>query len=204
MKPNLVAVNASRLNFYAELPLDSNLVSEIHKISKPDEDGDSVFLDSYSTERHGHRVIAWVISPAENEVNYRISFVYSVEKAGRLSKRAPKLGDLIDILSNLKQIVEFECEGIFQFGRREDTTSVVSLPLRISQSPVIPFDEIRGLRFVKLEGSKIQYSVILDLPPDGTLYQNVGFSHSDEFSKTLADSILNKAADISKKFIIRR
>jgi len=204
MKPNLVAVNALQLKFYAELPLASNLVSEIHKVSKPDQDGDSVFLDSYSTERHGHRVIAWVISPTENEVNYRISFVYGVERAGRPSKRAPKLGDLIDILSNLKQIVEFECEGIFQFRRREDTTSVVSLPLKISQSPIIPFDEIRGLRFVKLEGSKIQYSVILDLTPDGTLYQNVGFSHSDEFSKNLADSILNKAVDISKKFITKR
>jgi len=204
MKPNLVAVKASRLSFYAELPLDGNLVNEVRRVSKPDEDGDSVFLDSYSTERHGHRVIAWVMSPAENEVNYRISFVYSVEKAGRLSKRAPKLGDLINILSNLKQTVEFQCEGFFQFQRREGTTSVVSLPLRISQSPVMPFDEIRGLRLVKLEGSKVQYSVILDLTSDGTLYQNVGFSHSDEFSKTLADSILNKAADISKKFIIRR
>lgn len=204
MKPNLVAVKASRLSFYAELPLDGNLVNEVRRVSKPDEDGDSVFLDSYSTERHGHRVIAWVMSPAENEVNYRISFVYSVEKAGRLSKRAPKLGDLINILSNLKQTVEFQCEGFFQFQRREGTTSVVSLPLRISQSPVMPFDEIRGLRLVKLEGSKVQYSVILDLTSDGTLYQNVGFSHSDEFSKTLADSILNKAADISKRFIIRR
>jgi len=204
MKPNLVAVKASRLSFYAELPLDGNLVNEVRRVSKPDKDGDSVFLDSYSTERHGHRVIAWVMSPAENEVNYRISFVYSVEKAGRLSKRAPKLGDLINILSNLKQTVEFQCEGFFQFQRREGTPSIVSLPLRISQSPVMPFDEIRGLRLVKLEGSKVQYSVILDLTSDGTLYQNVGFSHSDEFSKTLADSILNKAADISKRFIIRR
>lgn len=204
MRLNLVASNASRFSFYAELPLDGNLISEIHRVSKPDEDGDSVFLDSYSIERHGHRVIAWVISPAENEVNYRISFVYSVEKAGRLSKRAPKLGELMGILSNLKQTVEFQCEGFFQFRRGEGTTPVVSLPLRICQSPVMPFDEIRGLRFVKLEGSKIQYSVILDLTPDGTLYQNVGFSHSDEFSKTLADSILNKAVDISKKFIIRR
>ena len=204
MKPNLVAVNASRLNFYAELPLDSNLVSEIHRVSKPDEDGDSVFLDSYSTERHGHRVIAWVISPIENENKFRISFNYNVARFERLPKREPKLGDLIDILLDLKQIVEFECEGIFQFRRREGTTSVVSLPLRISQSPVIPFDEIRGLRLVKLEGSKVQYSVILDLTPDGTLYQNIGFSHPAEFSRTLADSILNKAVDISKKFIIRR
>ncbi len=202
MKPNLVAVNASRLSFYADLPLDNNLVNEVRRVSKPDEDGDSAFLDSYSAERHGHRVIAWVISPAEKENNFRISFSYSVGRFERLPKREPKLGDLIDILSNLKQVVEFQCEGIFQFRRREGTTSVVSLPLRISQSPVMPFDEIRGLRLVKLEGSKVQYSVILDLTPDGTLYQNVAFLHSDEFSRTLADSILNKAVDISKKFII--
>jgi len=204
MKPNLIAVKASRLRFYTELPLDDNLVNKVRKVSKPDKDGDSVFLDSYSIERHGHRVTTWVIPPPENEVNYRIYFAYSVGKAGRLSKRAPKLGDLINILSNLKQVVEFQCEGTFQFRRREGTASVVSLPLRISQSPVMPFDEIRGLRLVKLEGRKVQYSVILDLTPDGTLYQNVGFSHSDEFSKTLATSILNKAVDISRKFIVRR
>ena len=204
MKPNLTAVNASELNFYAELPLDSNLINEIHRLSKPDEDGDSLFLDSYSTERHGHGVVAWVISPkAENENNFRISFTYNVEKLRRLPRGAPKLVALIDILSNLKSKVEFQCAGTFQFRKREAATSVVSLPLRIFQSPGMPFDEICGLHFVKLEGSKTQYSVILDLVPDGTVYQSIRFAHSDEFSGTLADGILNKAVEISKKFIIR-
>lgn len=203
MKPDLVSVNAVNLSFYVELPLNSQLVDEIHKVSKPDEDNDSGFFDSYAVERHGHEAIAWVISPAENEDEFRISFNYTPGKVKQLPKKVPKVGELIDILSNLRQEVTFNCSVTFQFGKREPTSSVVILPIRISRLKALPFDEVRGLRFVKLEGNKILYSVIHDLTSEGALQQNIGFSHSANFTGALADNILHKATDISRKFTTR-
>lgn len=203
MKPDLVSVNVVDLSFYVGLPLNDDLVNAIHEAAPPDEDGDSGFLDSYAVQRRGHRVIAWVISPAESKGDFRISFTYTLGKAERLLKKVPKVGQLIDILSNLKREVAFDCSVTFQFGKREPASSVVVLPLRISRLATIPFDEVRGLRFVKLDGNKILYSVILDLTSEGVLRQNIVFSHSSNFSITLADNILRKATDISRKFVSR-
>lgn len=203
MKPDLASVNAVDLTFYVELPLNGQLVNEIHKVSPPDEDGDSGFIDSYAVQRHGHRAIAWVISPAENKADFRISFNYIPERHERLAKKVPKVGQLIDIVSNLQQEVKFNCSVTFQFSKRERTSPILLLPMRISRSAIIPFDEVRGMRLVKLEDNKILYSVILDLTSEGILQQNIGFPYSANFSGTLADNILHEATDISRKFVSR-
>jgi hypothetical protein len=203
MKPDLVSVNVVNLTFYVELPLSDQLVNDIHEASPPDEDGDSGFFDSYAVQRHGHGAIAWVISPATNESEFRISFNYALAKAERLPKKLPKVEQLIDVLSNIRQEATFNCSVTFQFGKREPASSVVVLPIRISRSATIPFDEVRGIRLVKLEDNKILYSVILDLTSEGALHQNIGFSHSANFSRTLVDDILHKATDISRKFITK-
>lgn len=203
MKPDLVSVNAVALNFSTKLHLNDDVVNAIHKVSPPDEDGDSSFLDSYALRRHGHGVVAWVISPAEDTEDFRISFNYAPTKYKQLPKKVSKVAQLIDILLNLKQKVAFDCSATFQFSRREHISPVVILPIRISRTKTLPFDEVRGLRFVKLEGNKILYSVILDLTPEGALHQNIGFSYPSNFSMTLADNILHEATDISRKFTSR-
>lgn len=201
MKPDLVSANAVSLSFVTKLHLNDDLVNMIHEISPPDEDGDSSFLDSYVQQRHGHGVIAWVISPAENKGDFRASFTYAPARYERRPKKEPKVAQLIDILSNLKQEVAFDCSVTFQFSRREHVSPVFILPIRTSCAKTLPFDEIRGMRFVKLEGNKILYSVILDLTSEGALHQNIGFSYPSNFSMTLTDNILHKAIDISRKFI---
>lgn len=203
MKPDLASVSAVDLTFYVELPLNDQLVNDIQRVSPPDEDGDSGFIDSYAVQRHGHRAIAWVISPAENKTDFRISFNYSLEKYERLAKKLPKVEQLIDIFSNLQQEVTFNCSVSFRFGKRERMSPMFLLPMRISRSATIPFDEVRGMRLVKLEDNKILYSVILDLTSEGTLQQNIGFPYLRNFSRTLADDILHNATDISRKFITK-
>ena len=202
MKTDLVSVGAASLSFSTELYLNDDVVNAIHEVSSPDEDGDSVFFDSYALQGHGHGVIAWVVSLPENKGGFRISFNYTPGKVEQLPKKVPKVAQLIDILSNLKEKVAFDCSATFQFSKRERVLSpVVTLPIRISPAETLPFDEVRGLRFVKLEGNKILYSVILDLTSEGALNQSIGFSHPSNFSTNLADDILRKSTDISRMFV---
>ena len=73
MQPNLKSYYADSLEFSATLPLPSNLVSKIQDASQTDEDGDSVFLDSYKS----HRALAVVIGiNREDTSNFKVRFAY--------------------------------------------------------------------------------------------------------------------------------
>ena len=114
MRPNLIGVRVDRLSFHTELTLDGNLVDDIHRASEPDEEGDSVFLDVYTRKGHRHRASVWAISSTETQGEFHIMFNYAVGEAERLPRGMPGILQLSDILSNIKEPIEFHCQAFFE------------------------------------------------------------------------------------------
>jgi len=199
MQINLKAHNASNLQFSAQIILTADLIAEIHNISEPDSDGDSVFLDSYEN----HRAWAWVYKADEETFQSDIIFNYETKKGGRLSKKLPLIFQLIDILSHTNQQLTFECRASFQFGKKLHMKSIVHLPQKYLEMPDMPFDRIQGMHFVKLDGSNTKYDVFLEAPTQGVIIENIIFNYSSKIDDKLAINIFTEALKVSDSFVIR-
>ena len=199
MQINLKAHNATDLEFSAKITLTADLIAEIHKLSKPDSDGDSPFVDSYEN----HRALAWVLKADEKTFQSNIFFTYETKKGGRLGKKQPRIVQLTDFLSRTNQKLTFECRASFQFGKRSHVKSIIHLPQKYLEMPDMPFDRIQGMHLVKLDGSETRYDVFLEAPTQGVILENVIFKYSSKFDNNLANNILVEALKISDNFVIK-
>lgn len=200
MKPVLKSYHATTLQFHGTLSLTSELVSEIQKTSPPDDEGDSTFFDSYD----GHRAWVWVIGidkrVKEGVRRFRLEFNYEARKARGLGK-LPRIQQLMQILSFVAERISFDCDVGFQFQKRLKPRAIISLPMRYSESPNMPFDRVQGLHLVKLDGSDTRYEVVLEAPTSGIVLEHVYFTYKGIIDESLAGRILTEAATISDKFV---
>jgi hypothetical protein len=199
MQPNLKIRNAASLEFSVTLPLSSDLVSQIRDTSSPDNDGDSVFFDSYK----GHRVIAIVNGIDKDAKEYKVLFVYQARGGGKLPKRLPRIAQLVDILSSIREQLNFECQVLFTFGRNLRRKPIISLPMRYIEAPDMPFDRIQGLHLVKLDNSQTKYEVFLEAPAKGVLIETIVFKHMSMVDESLPDKILTEAESISNRLVLK-
>jgi len=199
MQPKLRSCNAIVLEFSSTIPLSDEQISKIRDVSHPDKDGDSSFFDLYQ----GHRTLAIVREAEEKTQEYKIEFTYVARTARKLSKRTPRISQLVKILCSVKEQLNFECSVVFEFGRKLRPKSIISLPMKYIEAPNMPFDRIQGLHLVKLNGNETKYDVFLEAPSKGILYENVEFNYVSSFDESLPDKILTKAKSISDKIVFR-
>ena len=198
MQPNLKSCHAISLEFSTVVPLSVDLISEIRNSSGPDEDGDSLFFDSY----RNHRALAIVKGiNEESRDKFPVEFTFEARSGGRLPKSMPRTKQLVSILSLLKEQMRFECRVTFVFGRRLKPRPVIPLPIKYIEAPDIPFDRIQGLHLVKTDGSETKYDVFLEAPGRGIIVENVIFRYHSTISESLASNILAEAVSISDKFV---
>jgi len=197
MQPNLKLRNATLLRFSTTLSLSGDLVSKIQDSSHPDKDGDSIFLDSYK----GHRALSVVRGINKDIRDFETEFVYQTARGGRLSKSLPRIEQLINVLSLVKEELNFECLVSFTFGKSLHPRPIISLPMNYIEVPNKPFDEIQGLHLVKLDGGETKYDVFLEAPTQGVLVENIAFKYQSKVDRSLADKILQEGNTISDKFV---
>lgn len=199
MQINLKAHNATELEFSAKITLTADLIAEINRISSPDSDGDSPFFDSYEN----HRALVWLKKADEKTFQSYIEFLYQAKKGGRLSKKLPRISQLIDLLSPISKQLTFECTASFLFSKKLRAKSIVHLPQKYLELPDMPFDRIQGMHLIKLDGSKTKYDVFLESPTQGVIMENVIFKYSSKIDNNLANNILVEAVKISDKFVVK-
>ncbi|GAI65005.1 unnamed protein product [marine sediment metagenome] len=135
MQINIKAHNATDLGFSTNITLTAELIAEILILSKPDSDGDSCFFDSYEN----HRVMAWVGKANEKTFQSNLYFGYETKRGGKLSKKTPRIIQLIDILSRTNQQLTFECRASFQFAKKLRAKPIVHLPQKYIEMPGYAF-----------------------------------------------------------------
>lgn len=203
MRPNLKSYDITELRFSATLTLGDDLIGQIREASPPDESSDSLFLDSYKADGGTHRAWVWVIEQDRKARRFRIEFTYEQARGGRLPKDVPRISKLVDIASSIEEAVDISCHVSFQFGRRRKAKPIIPLPMKLMQSPDMPFDEIDGLHLVKRDGKGTKYDVILGLMGEGVLIETIFFGYRARIQETLVDEIIAEAARISNCFVLK-
>lgn len=198
---NLKAFNLVYLYFSSTITLTDELISQVRKVSKPDDEGDSAFVDSYNIDGMNHRSWGWVIEQDKNKGIYTIRTSYEAKGGGRIGKKAPRVPQLFKILSSIDDVLEFNCRAHFQYLKRTKPKPIVELPLKLVHAPNMPFDRIQGVHLIKLDGNKTKYDVALDILTNGTLIVNISFNYKAQIQETFGDDILREAVEISRLFV---
>jgi len=199
MQPELKQCDAMVLEFSSTVTLSEQQISKIREVARPDKDGDSDFFDSYE----GHRALAIVRGAREEAQRYEIEFVYETRTEKRLSKRLPRIRQLVEVLCLVKEQLNFDCSVAFKFGKNLRPKAIIGLPMKYIEAPNMPFDRIQGLHLVKLDGNKTKYDVFLEAPTQGILFETVEFSYRSPFDESLPDKILTEAKSISDKVVFK-
>lgn len=130
---------------------------------------------------------------------YGIRLVYETEEA---KESMPKLkvetttikpSEAFLQLCNLDTSLLFRC-GCSFFYRRGDEGIQFVLPIKIDDEM---FDEVRGLRFVKLQQDKILLENSVDLIETDLMIQRIKFAHEGKCSVDLPQRLLRQARRIS-------
>jgi len=203
MKPSLKSLNINVLRFRVRLTLPDDLLTRIQQVAPPDDEGDSLFVDSYKIGNFNHRTFVWVMRPRGKSERHDIGFIFEVGRAGKLNKKAARVDSLVEILSSIKTEMDFQCNATFIFKKRQKVRTLIDLPLKISTFSGLPFDYIEGVNFVKRGDGQEQYGVILDRMLDGELFSNVTFNYKTKFRDSLADDIAGEAVRICDSFVLK-
>lgn len=201
-RPNLKIFNLVEVRFNFEAKITDELSKRLEAFPA-DRDGDYVFFDSYKSERIGHIANAVVSLLNKSENGFGFSFLYRLGRGGRLRKDLPRISDLFEVISAIRERVEYDCLLRFQFGRRLKPKTLIDLPLKVTGQENVPFNEIRGVHFVKREKGEVKYDVILDLFDGGGLMNTVLFKHKDKIDESVVGKIIQNGLEISKSFASR-
>jgi len=98
-------------------------------------------------------------------------------------------------LCNVETSFSFRCDCSFLYSRG-DKKEFFPLPIKIDHEL---FDEVRSIRFVKLQNDKILWENSLDLIETDLMVHRIKFVHEGKCSTDLAQKLLKQAKAISQK-----
>ena len=203
--PDLAGVHATRLSF--EIELSNAAVSQLLQrlgVEKADVSG-TTFVSDYSKRRKKHQ--AYAVLGAEHAERVRgfpraILVLYDLAPVAFGPDTRPVV-ELLSALTELDLEAEVECTAGFEYSGA-DWASVVALPWQPLQMPGLPFDEFRGFRAVKKRNGDVLYHVIVDRPTNEEVSHAVSFSYPAKLDMNLPVTLLQRAVDISKLFVMPR
>jgi hypothetical protein len=138
--------------------------------------------------------------PNRTEQKVAVSFIYTTAEAANIPKaiidRNPKALEYFVTLCESDKILLFKCISVFMH-KRDDKDSFFMLPLRLPEQPSSgSYDEIRGIRIVKLKDNKIVVENSFDLIEESTITQTVKFAYEAKFALDLPQTILQESTKL--------
>jgi len=199
---NLKEFNITELDFMFWINLTDDLLKKIQSVATPDEDGDYVFVDSYKIDNVGH-IKGAVVSKSKSEWRYKVQGICEIKKGGRLGKGTVSVSRLFEILSPIEEETLVFSRLKLSFSRRQKYKTIMRLPIKVTNIPKMPYDEIHGIRFVKREGDSNKYEVILDLGTKGALTETIIYQERRKIKESIVEDMIKQGIEISDNFILR-
>ena len=202
MQPHLKQHHITEMHISFTLTLPVNVVSGIRQISPPDEDNDSVFLDTYKIGNARYRAWHWLKEKDRANNIYQIEINYEIGSV-RLRKGIPGTADLLGALFTVDESVGLDCQVSFSFTKRDKVRPIIPLPLKLLESPNMPFDEVAAVILTKQDSEWGDYSVMLGVVESGRLTEMDFFNLQTQIRETLIDEVIERVRSISEKFILK-
>lgn len=207
MELNLSEYNAVSLEIVTKLEIPEKTFNSLKKcylkqknkhFNKP-----IAFGSNYNIKKVDYSVLGIINKIKGKNKNYKLSIIY-FKYSGKKSKaddfELQPLSEMLGCLCDIKNSLTFDVEAIFKYNPKK-FNNIFSFPFKLEDSG--PFDEVRGLRMVKLAESKKLYTVIMDRPDSNKdFYHTVLFSYTGNITEKLPEKILNEAHNISKKGLL--
>jgi hypothetical protein len=199
MQPELKSNNIVSIGFSFTVEIGRMLRSKIKRLSKPGDDGDSPFFDSYP----GHRCMAVVYGMKEKTNRHKVVFNFAARSGGKLPKYFPRVNQLLDILTINKEEITVTCDASFVFKKNTGVKTFIDLPMDCPKAEGISFCKIQGVHLIEKDKNKKQIELYLDSPKSGGYIANIYFTLVSNIDEYMADKVLAEANSIIGKFIIR-
>lgn len=201
---DLARVHADHFCFRAELRLDTPFRQRLLDISVDEEskrEGIAVFATSYIRSRTQHGIWSFVRELGSPSGPHEVSFNYWLKPDELPSSSLPDVLGLVQELEALSDEIEWACHAEFTYAHETFASRWLDLPMKVRQPDIVPFDEIRGYRLVRLSNGDIAYSVIVDRPASEDISHTVTFALLSRLTPALPEEILKQAASISSVLI---
>jgi len=201
---SLKSENVIAFQFDTTLMLNDDVIKRVKELSPPDKSGGSLFEEIQEINTEKYESFASVGRTKKNNGKYEVTIAVTPSRRRQIKERA-SVSQLIEILSTIKEKLDFDCRILLRLRRSKGLNPIINLPLRLSESVDLAFNEIHGIHLVKKNNEgDIIYHVILDTAPKSALRESISFIHSGNFSETIIDEILKEALKISKLFVVRK
>jgi hypothetical protein len=200
MELNLSKYCATSLNIKVSLESDETVVDALKQcypkqaVKKPFKFIE--FGSDYKVARKRHSARGLVEKTGDKK--FQIYLYYASSQLNKLfepSELQP-LDKMLGCLLQIKTKLTFEVDADFKYSGKK-FISRMKLPIKLSDDD--HFDEVRGLRLVKLAEGRKLFTIIIDRPNNEEFYHTVLFSYVGNMSETLPGLILEEAVNISKR-----
>jgi len=207
-RPNLKENNIDSLEFSAKLELGkelNNLIKEKGTLI-----GQAyVFAESYTIARAKHTfTIQFVFSRTfstesrKTVLETEVTFKFLSAPGVKVPKVAFSPNDIIGALNKIEAMHSFRCYLTYEYKRQDKRKFVVALPIKISESPIFPFETIDGISMRgKIEN--IDYSGLVEnMPIQKNTHLLIIFEQNYHFNSYIAEKIINDTNMIVSKLMV--
>lgn len=202
MAPDLASVDAVSLSVMVGVP-QAAVTSLLQSLdSDPARAAEIDYVGNYSRARKRHQAYAHFLPRRGRAVGRHIHLLYDLEPV-KFEEETRNIADLFDAVTRLDVETEARCEAEFRYPD-DHWSSAVKLPWRPLEMEVLPFDEFRGFRAVKLRNGDVLYSIIVDRAANSDIAQSLTFSYPARLDGHLPLAVLRRAVEISRLFVTSR
>ncbi|TKJ29697.1 MAG: hypothetical protein CEE40_07610 [Chloroflexi bacterium B3_Chlor] len=203
---NLARFHATRLSLRTRSEVDIPSFNEMlsdYAIKESDDTSLAVFHTAYSRGNVPHSCLGIIVQlkPSVQEYEFRLTYSTSSPLILFPPPEGTRLvNEMLQTLADIRVEQSFSCRAHFEYPRERYLSKVV-LPATSGPITDLPYTEITGMRFRKLEEGATLYDAIIDHGrPEDVVGHSIGFTYVAEFAPNLAVRILEAGRDISLKF----
>lgn len=158
------------------------------------------FYEEYSRSGTLHSILLRFVRREKQKNKYGLRLVYETEETEQVSSilrsvsKKLKPSEVFLNLCHTEDSFLFHCDCLFLYGREDEEVNF-ALPVKLEDGL---FDEIRGVRFVKLQQDKILWENSIDLIETDVMTHRVRFTREGKCSADLPQRLLRQAKAISR------
>lgn len=199
LRIDLARWNCRSFRITTEATLPEDIISFLGYTSKSGRF--KVFYERYARSNTEHYMTLRISRRFRQQSLFAIRFIFDALDPNNprsitgIPTSTTKASDIFLHLCNLETDLLLRCDCLFSYAR-EDKKVPFFLPVEVDWEL---FDEMRGVRLVKLENERILWENSLNLVDKNTLTHRVKFATDAKCSLDLPQKLLRRARDISRK-----